>query len=260
MAKKEYREYKLRIHGMVNGEEITPLTLPMAKLADYLEAYASLLGYRENVHFLKVEGGSASPVALVEMERDSQVRERIKQAANDIGPKDALDAYKKLNTILTEDNGYGEILERVDTREVTVIEFPGNRRNLSPIYGPIKESAFLQGLLRRVGGKEPTVPVHLVDVDGKEYFCWARKELILQLRHYVFQQVRLYGMATWVRDANAKWNLEQFEVQSFTADLTEDSPSTVFAELRAVPGNEWNELADPLEELRKIRHGEDKVQ
>ena len=260
MAKKEYREFKLRIHGMVNGQEITPLTLPMAKLAEYLAAYASLLGYRENVHFIKVEGGSASPIALVEMERDSHVRERIKQAANGIGPNDALDAYKKLNTILTEDDGYGEVLERVDTREMTVIEFPGNRRNLSPIYGPIKENAFVQGLLLRVGGKEPTIPVHIEDADGKQYNCWARKALILELRHYVYQQIRLYGMATWIRDANAKWNLDEFEVQSFTADLTADSPSNIFADLRAVAGNEWNKFADPLEELRQIRHGEDKVQ
>lgn len=27
--------------------------------------------------------------------------------------------------------------------------------------------------------------------------------------------------------------------------------------LRAIPGNEWNQMADPLEELQKIRHGED---
>lgn len=260
MAKKEYREFKLRIHGKVNGLDITPLTLPMAKLAEYLAAYASLLGYREHVHFIKVEGGSASPVALVEMARDSQVRERIKQAASGLGSNDAVDAYKKLNTILTEADGYGEVLERVDTREVKVIEFPGNRRNLSPIYGPIKETAFVQGLLLRVGGQEPTIPVHLEDPDGKQYYCWARKELILQLRHYVYQQVRLYGMATWIRDENAKWSLDEFEVQSFTADLITDSPNAVFAELRAVPGNNWNKFADPLEELRRIRHGEDKVQ
>jgi hypothetical protein len=177
-----------------------------------------------------------------------------------IGPRDAIDSYAKLNTKLTEDDGYGEILEKIDTRDVKVIEFPGKKRDLTPIYGPIKESAFVQGELKRVGGQEPTIPVHLEDVDGKPYYCWARKEIVMELRHYLFQQVRLYGMATWIRDENAKWNLDEFEVQSFTSELTTDSPSSIFAELRAVPGNEWNKFADPLEELRGIRHGEDKVQ
>ena len=260
MAKKDYREFKLRIHGKINGEDITPLTLPMNKLADYLSAYASLLGFREHVHFIKVEDGSASPVALVEVEKGSQVRERVTLAATGIGPTDAVDAYTKLNAKLTEDDGYGEVLERIDARDVKVIEFPGSKRNLSPVYGPIKESAFVQGELKRVGGQEPTIPVHLEDADGKPYYCWARKAIVLELRHYLFQQVRLYGMATWRRDEDAKWHLEEFEVQSFTADLTADSPSSIFSELRAVPGNEWNKFSDPLEELRRIRHGEDKVQ
>ena len=30
--------------------------------------------------------------------------------------------------------------------------------------------------------------------------------------------------------------------------------------LREIPGNEWAEMADPLEELRKIRHGEESTQ
>jgi len=260
VANKNYREFKLRISGNINGQEITPLTMPMSRLAEYLTDFAILLGHKEYVHFVTVEDGSAAPLALVEMEKDAQVRERIKQAASGSGPTDAPGIYAKLNTKFTEDDGYGEILEKLGDREIGIIEFPGKKRKLSPVYGPIKENAFVQGELKRVGGQEPTIPVHLQDSDGKWYFCWARKPVAVQLASFLFQPVRLNGIATWQRDENATWTLLDFEVQSYTAPLGTETPSSIFTELRAVTDNDWKKISDPLDELRRIRHGEDEIQ
>jgi hypothetical protein len=257
---KQYREYKLRIHGKIDGQEITPFTLPMTRLVEYLKDFATLLGSRDHVHFIKVGDGSASPTALVEMEEDTRVRERVKNAAAGIGPSDANGAYLQLNTKLTEDEGFGEILERIGERDAKVIEFPGKRRELSPKYGPIKQSASVQGELRRVGGQEPTIPVHLLDADGNFYHCWAKKHLVLELAPYVFQQIRVNGIATWERDENAKWNLLEFEIQSYTPLPSPADAATVINQLRSVPGSGWNEFEDPLEELRRIRHGEEEIQ
>ena len=50
-----------------------------------------------------------SHTALVEMEEDTRVRERVKNcAAACIGPSDANVLYLQLNTKLTEDEGFGE--------------------------------------------------------------------------------------------------------------------------------------------------------
>jgi hypothetical protein len=260
MAPKKYKELKLRIHGKMKGVEITPLTLPMARLAEYLTDFAALLGYREYVHFAKITEGSAMPVALVEIEKESQVRERVKQSATGFGPADGMAAYTKLNARFTEDDGYGEVVETIGERESNLIEFPGKRRQLSPVFGPIKESAFVQGELKRVGGQEPTIPVWLQDADGKMYYCDANKMIAQALAPYLFQQVRLSGTATWLRDENARWQLQKFEVQSYAAPLNADAPSAIFAQLREVPDNGWNKFEDPLRELRRIRHGEDEVQ
>jgi hypothetical protein len=257
---KQYREYKLRIHGKIDGKDITPLTLPMTRLVEYLKDFATLLGSRDHVHFLKVGEGSAAPTVMVDMEEDTRVRERLKNAAAGIGNTDANTAYAQLNTRLTEDEGFGEILERIGERDAKVIEFPGKRRELSQKYGPIKQSTSVQGELRRVGGQEPTIPVHLIDADGNPYYCWAKKHLVLELAPYVFQQVRVTGIATWERDENAKWNMLEFEIQSFIAPLAPDDASTVISKLRGVPDSDWNKFEDPLEELRRIRHGEDEIQ
>jgi hypothetical protein len=257
---KQYREYKLRIQGKINGEEITPKTLPLSRLAEYLADFATLLGYREHVHFAKLEEGSAAPVALVDMEKDTPVRERVKQAATGFGPLDANRAYAALNEKFTQDEGYGEILEKIGDRETRVIDFPGKKRQLSPVYGPVKEAAFVQGELKRVGGQEPTIPVWLEDADRKMYYCEANKAIAVALAPFIFQQVRLYGLATWERDENAAWHLLKFEVQNYQVPLAAEDASTVIARLRSVPESDWNKFEDPLQELRRIRHGKDEIQ
>src|SRR4051812_32967267 len=114
MAPKKYKAIKLRIHGKVKGgEEISPLTLPMARLAEYLADFAGILGYRDYVHFEKVAEGSAAPVALIEIEKEPEVRARVKESATGFGPLDAMQAYGRLNKKLTEDDGYGEIIETI---------------------------------------------------------------------------------------------------------------------------------------------------
>ena len=54
---KKYAEFKLSITGKINGQDITPLTLPMARLAEYLTDFATLLGNKEYVHFTNVRRG-----------------------------------------------------------------------------------------------------------------------------------------------------------------------------------------------------------
>ena len=49
-----WKEFRFKIEGKVNGEEMTPLTLPMARLAEYITDLAMIMGHRESVHFIKV--------------------------------------------------------------------------------------------------------------------------------------------------------------------------------------------------------------
>jgi len=65
-------------------------------------------------------------------------------------------------------------------------------------------------------------------------------------------------MATYKGGKEGVWTLEYFKVQSFDPKpLADDTFSQTIAKLKALPGAEWNDIADPLEELRKMRHGEE---
>jgi hypothetical protein len=63
-------------------------------------------------------------------------------------------------------------------------------------------------------------------------------------------------MATYYRE-NGEWVMKRFHIQSYEPMPPAEPFSETIEKLRAIPGNEWNELDDPLEELRKLRHGED---
>lgn len=232
------------------------MTLPMSRLADYLKEFSKLLGYREHVHLKEVAEGSAAPIAWVDEEKEARVRERVRLAAIGRGPDDANRAYVQLNQEFAQDDWSGQVSEKIDTYEAKLIEFPGKRKEVHPIYGPIKESASVQGELKRVGGEEPTIPIWLRDADGVLYCCDASKSIAKDLAHLLFQEVRLNGIATYVRDENAKWQMLNFEIQSY-APLSNDSIASVISDMRAVPGSEWGTMADPLIELRRLRHGEE---
>ena len=253
-----WKEFRFKIEGKVNGEELTPLTLPMARLAEYITDLAMIMGHRESVHFIKVDEGSHESVIYVDAEEESRVTHQIQSSVRGMGPREANAAYKRVDDRLREDDGIGSILNI--SQKAKVIEFPGRSLDLPQAYGPIKERASLVGVLRRVGGFDKTVPIHLQRADEIIFYCDADEMIAKQLAPLYSQTVRVHGIATYSRGKEGMWKLDHFKIQSFDSrPLSEDTFSQTIEKMKAIPGSEWNELADPLEELQKLRHGEDNV-
>jgi hypothetical protein len=200
--------------------------------------------------------GSLQSVVYVDEEEEGRITHRIQSAARGISTKDANAAYKRLDDKLREDDAIGDIVNA--SRKAVVIEFPGRNLDLPQAYGPIKERASLIGVLRRVGGFDRTVPIHLQRADEVIFYCDADEILARQLAPLIFQTVRVHGMATYTRGNEGAWKLDHFKIQSFDPQpLSEDTFSQTIEKLKAIPGSEWPEVSDPLEELNRIRHGED---
>jgi hypothetical protein len=51
-------EYRLKI------DVYTPATIPMARLAEYMQEFAVLLGEAKSVHFVRLEEGSLNAIGL----------------------------------------------------------------------------------------------------------------------------------------------------------------------------------------------------
>jgi hypothetical protein len=250
-----WKEFRFKMDGKINGVEMTPLTIPMVRLAEYITDLAQLLGHKESVHFLSVAEGSAEPVIYVDADEEARVLHRVRSAKQGTGPHDANVAFKRLDDRLREDDGTGAFFS---TGKAEVIEFPGKNVTVYEKHGPLREPTSLIGELMRVGGMDETVPVHLKRADEVIYYCESTQEIARQLGPLLFQTIRVHGMAYWVRNEEGKWHLDKFKIQSFdTKPLSDESFSTTLERLRAIPENGWTDVDDPLAELRKIRHGEE---
>lgn len=251
----KFKELRFIIDGEIDGQKITPLTLPMARLAEYLADLANLYGFKNAVHFLRVDEGSAAPVALVEEEEEVRVLDRVHRAPTGSGDPTAHRAFEALNRKLMDDNATGYV---ADFKNAKVIVFPGRETSLPKVYGPFSEQGFVDGEIVRVGGKDDTIPVWLRRADGRMFYCeTTNRAAAEELAKLLFRTIRAFGTGTWLRTENEEWELQKFLIKTWEGPLYLESLSDVVSQLRAIPGG-WKDIEDPFEELDRLRHGEDK--
>src|ERR1700734_1552316 len=121
-------------------EGTTPHTFPMARLAEYLRELATLLGNEDNVHFLRVDNGSANCAMEVDAELESVITERARQAEKGLGPKEAVKAFRAIRLYLDEDDTSASL--ESDKGEV-LIEFPRKSQGTEETFGPFSEDGSL---------------------------------------------------------------------------------------------------------------------
>ena len=123
--------------------------------------------------------------------------------------------------------------------------FPGVEQTPGLTYGPLRERGSLDGVLIRVGGKDDTVPVHLLDGD-KVHVCNANREVARRLAPDLFGSIlRVHGEGRWERDQEGKWNLLRFDIRDF--EPLDDVPlGEAVRRLRAVKGAAGSESRNRL--------------
>jgi hypothetical protein len=239
MAKRARNELVFRI------PEFNPLTLPMARLGEYINYLAVLYGERDHIHFLRVTKGSAALVKQIDSEAIEKVRLRVKTACN--GPdSDTAGAYDRIDDMLFRDHATGAVY----LGGAKILQFPGKKRAKTESIGPISQQDFIDGQLIRIGGKDETIPVHVRDEDGMIHFCTANIETAARLGPLYLKYVRVHGTATWNRDETGQWERAFFRVDN-VEELDNRTLKEAVRELRAVEGPEWpTDIMDRLHQLR----------
>lgn len=243
-GKGDATEYCFRI------DAYTPETMPMARLAEYLAELAMILGEPTAVHLVRLERGSTVLVHQIEREAVPKVRERATSVRRGSGPRDAVRAYHAINKLLRDDNGVGVIQERTGAE---ILRFPG-REETEEKFASIRQYGSIDGEVLRVGGPQKYVPVLLQSEDQQIAGCWAERRIAKELAQKLFEPVRLFGRGRWSRDAEGKWSLEQFIVESFEP-LRSEQLSDALSRLRAIPVS-WGD--DAYTDLQIMRHGPEK--
>ena len=244
-------------YRFVVEQAYTPETLPMARLAEYMAKMAALLGERSDVHFVRIEEGSAVLLQDVEHEAQPVVRERIHAVGQGAGPPDLMQAYEALNVLLVDDGTSGYLTEdgTADAPGARLLEFPGAAQDRAPVYGPFTEVSELQGVVIRLGGELTEVPVHLRDRDVV-HICHAKRDLARDLARHIFgQPLRVVGKGRWNRTVRGRWSMLRFLISDFT-ELKADPLSSVVSDLQRV-ASATPVSPDALETLRTLRRSED---
>lgn len=241
---KPHRKYRLKIGAF------TPATIPMLRLAEYMEDFALLLGNEKSVHPGALEQGSTVLVANVEWEAEPKVRSQLLKIRESQAEARVMEAAARLDNRLAEDNAKGTIL---DPHRAAVIEFPGRERFQAPVFGPIQQQNTLQGVPIKVGGENDPVPVHLED-GAHRYIVHAKRSLAKEIAQHLFvDTIRVYGSGRWTRNADGAWQMSWFLVDRIEVLETGDLRRAV-GELRSID-SAWKLLKDPLKHLEQIRRG-----
>lgn len=240
MQKRTGEQFHFKIDGY------SPESLPMARLAVYMAELATLLGSEQRVHFVKVARGSADLVHIVEETDVVEVKRRIFLVKQGAAPAEAQAAFRKLNATLAEDDKTAKMIQG----RGNLLTFPGAEA-LPKTYGPVTMQGQLDGVVIRVGGKDGTKPVHLMNQDAY-YICNANADVARKLIHLYEKNIRVYGTGKWVRQGDGRWKLDGFNIHTFeelnTAPLVD-----VLENLRSIPGNGWRDVVEPLNELAIMR-------
>ncbi|WP_051231228.1 hypothetical protein [Kaistia adipata] len=231
--------YTLRI-----AESFSAASIPLARLAEYMAELAKLLGETDHVHLNDVAEGSVLLRADVDLPAVPAVQRRVIAVRNGTAPDEAMRALNRLDDLLAQDNAVGQLL---DGDGAEIIPFPGKTRPIPLSYGPFREEGTLEGEVVRIGGKDSTIHIQLRDGDKVYSGCATTKEIARRLApHMLGPTVRLHGTGTWERLGDGAWELKSFRISDFEV-LEDISLADAIARLRAIPGNEWPNLPDPVE-------------
>ena len=236
------REYKFTI------DAYSPESIPMARLAEYLIELSNLMGYKEAVHFTRLEEGSVVVVHKVDHEDIPKVERRLRAANQGDGSPDAMKAIRSIDAKLADDNAVGRL---VGQRNAEIIKFRGRDIPKPLEYGTFRENAAIQGQLVRIGGRDITSHAMIQDGDVHHSNCELSREMARELSPLLYgPTVRLHGSGLWKRNADGDWELKNFKVDRF--DILDDkSLSETVAEIRSMlPARDTSGDIDALKKLR----------
>ena len=239
------REYRFQI------DAYSPDTMPLSRLAEYLENLSMLFGETHSVHLIKIEKGSTVPVLRVEREAEPKVRERLRLVRQKDGPAEAIRAAKQINELLRKDDAKGVIIDPIGSK---VLDFSGRDLNRLVEYGPFSQPSRLDGVPIMIGGEEDLVPVHLEGRQKEIYICRAKRSIAKDLAPFLFSTfIRVEGLGRWMRKRDGDWEMKRFTIKHFE-ELTPASLRQTIEDLRAIPAK-WKDLDDPYAELARFRRG-----
>jgi hypothetical protein len=228
-------------------DAITPESIPMVRLSEYMGALANFLGSKNSVHFDRIEAGSLKLKYWVEPDEIHAIAERALSVTTGNAEKSTLAAFDRMNDLLEADHAIG-----IHSGFGTLLHFPGRERAIANPYGQIEEITSIEGQLVRIGGRDKSI--HCLLQDGDRFFrCEMSRALAMDLRHFLFgPTVRITGTSRFSRQRDGDWTQLSFKAVEFE-ELDDSSLIEVVQKVMQFEGNGWFTCDAPFAELAHIQ-------
>lgn len=227
--------------------DLSPATVPMARLMRYGSELAKLLGSPDKVHLGGVESGSVIFKINADVDAKPVISPRLRNLRTGESPTEALKAMEALNRMLWEDGTSADL----GLPGGELIRFSG--RSASEIeIGAIRQATTIQGRLIRLEGSKDKVSIGIEDQGGLAGGRITAPAALAQEMSSHFQRlIRVSGSGRWRRDDAGRWCLEALDISTFDP-LTDEPLQDVLARARAFLDNgEASEAIAALEDLRR---------
>lgn len=212
-----------------------PDTMPMERLAQYLAALAKMFGHTDHTHFRGITEGSAKLHTVIDPVDAPKVEARLNGVRIGDAPKDAIAGKLALEDLLANDNAVATLTEG-DTDRV-VIPFIGRNRPKALAFPPFREDTSIDGVLVKIGGKDPSAHATLQDGDVFHAGVTMRRQLARELAPLLYgPTIRMFGNGRFERQPDGVWKMTDFKVDRYER-LDERPIGEALAQIRAVPGN-----------------------
>ena len=241
---KDRAEFFFKIDGWM------PEEMPMERLAEYMKDIAQLLDSKQRVHVVGIKSGSVEMVMDVNESHKEEIKQRVCDAGQGIGRQRGIAARQRIDDRLYKDGKKG----RLSCDGITILRFLGRPISPEAEVGLFEKEGSFDGRVISVGGGGDLARVQLLSGDDR-INCRVARDMAKKLAEHLFEgELRVSGTGERFRNVEGKWKFKQFFITGF--DKLDTTPLTTLVEsLRSLPGNGWEELDDPWEELRREREG-----
>lgn len=228
-----------------------PDRVPMARLGEYIQEFAALLGDENHPVFKGVKKASTGLKAFVPPGREHLSRARIVEAKSNPNSKPARH-LRALETMLGDD-----LLQEAQIIDVhdNVIYLLRGVHDFNIECPRIHQEGTVDGVVTGLVGADRSMHLHLRDSFDRDlrltvYDVPLARELLLRFR---IGSVRVHVRGDWVR-TDTGWAPEASRCTVTRFEVLEDAPLTqVFEALSRIRGNGWKELEDPLRDWENLR-------
>jgi hypothetical protein len=223
----------------------TPETMPLDRLLQYLREIAELFGVAHDMHLVRIERSSTTPVFKMKLAVADAARKHVGLIRQGKGTARQQRAYQQIRQMARRD---GDGLVSLNDRHGVILDFPPEPDTAE--ITDVRQATTFDGVLLRIGGSGENIPILMQGLGGETHAGFtAPRSLAKQMARQIFEPVRVSGIGSWDRSASGTWTLVRMLIQSYEP-LEAEELGDVMARLRAAPVV-WPPDAD--EQLRAER-------